>query len=168
MTASEAVEALERHHGSSFTPDQLADYIWFFEKSNDIDAIVTRWKFKNGPGSRFPAPSQLFTVAEEVRVDAAQKIKKSEPTIYQLKNKVKSEHGKRAIAGIIKCLNSKVLDRPGYIAWMNEMELSYPGVGWKEQAVSLQKFWDDEPERHKKSAEFWHQRSQALLEGGQR
>jgi hypothetical protein len=152
MDADKITESLQNHHGVQLTVEQAEDYAWFFTRRDNAEEILKAWQFSNGPKSRFPSLSDLMKVDSELRETVwQQQIKKTWPTFNQALANEKTAHGKKALQGIIK-FNAGEMSREQYLCWMEEMEAERPGIGWKENADDLRKWWDGEAERHKKGA----------------
>lgn len=145
METKQALEELLHYHGMVFTNQQLNDYLWFFDGNPDYrQAIVRQWKKNNAPLSKFPSIAQLVIIKDEVALAHWNEIKKSQPTFREFAEKTSSRsvHGKEALLGIGGFLEGK-MSKDQYIAWMKNMEIKHPGVGWQQQAESLEKRFNE-------------------------
>lgn len=150
MEAQEAIDELEQYHGHQFSPQQLTDYLWFFDRQRYPKKIIDEWKYLNAPTTKFPSVAQLAQIAETISIREWQTRKKQEPEVKDLVINSKTNHAKEATAGIIDFLaGNKTKDQ--YVSWMLDMDKRYPDWGWKEEGDKLAKWYASKKERFTKS-----------------
>lgn len=140
--ASNNVLGLAVYHGKILSPEQLGDYVWFFDNQEKIiGEIVARWKFKNAPTSRFPSLMDLTAIASDIKNEQWQKEKTNEATFKTWERSSKTELSRLTVAMIADLYDGKI-SRADYLKHMRQMDEDFPGIGWANEALSLEQHWE--------------------------
>jgi len=175
-TFDDAIKWLRKHFHAENTPEERVETMWLFFGEADDDVFIAAVNLMVKELQDFPTLAQAADAVATSReaVEAKQKKKQAEEKKARLDYetpKVNTVMSRRAVGLMERTrlpesdpnrLTSKQLG----IAMMTEMEVDFPGHGWKQEGRRLLDWTERRPEvEEKRKASIFIQRREQVREG---